>query len=193
MKTHDTLIKEKILDDERIALILEKIPERYKSVDIEQVDEKIRSWLFGEHKDGKGLYLYGPVGTGKTHAAYAMYRILMENRIHSRIVNSAAMLQDIKDDFKYGARDPYYQSKFDSWVDMKGVLIIDDLGAEKITDWTLETFYTLINTRYEHKRFTIFTSNYNVEEIAGRLGDRIASRIVEMCDVMKLDGKDKRV
>lgn len=193
MKTRNQLIEEKVLDEERIAFIEGKIPPRYKDVDIEAVDPKIREWTFGPHKDGKGLYLYGPTGTGKTHAAYAIYRILMENRVASRIVNSAVMLQDIKDDFKYGAKDPYYQSKFDSWVDFNGVLLIDDLGAEKITDWVLETFYTLINTRYENKRTTILTSNYNVEEIAARLGDRIASRMVEMCDVMKLDGNDRRL
>lgn len=178
--------------EERLKWIMQRIPPRYASVDLNLCDERIKVWAYGPKKS-KGLYLYGPVGTGKTFAAYSIFKTILANGITAKIGNSASILQDIRDDFKYGSRDAYYRSKFDEWIDYTGVLIVDDLGSEKPTDWVLETFYTLINTRYEHMRPTIFTSNYSIEEMASRLGDRIASRIVEMCEVMKLDGNDRRL
>lgn len=182
------------VNDERMAFIYSKIPARYRDADLEKCDIAIREWAYGpKDKDQKGLYLWGPVGTGKTYAAYALYKTLMVNNIPTRISNAAALLQDIRDDFKYSSRDAYYQSKFDGWVDYTGVLIIDDLGAEKPSEWALETFYTLVNTRYEAMRPILFTSNFSLEEIAGRLGDRIASRVMEMCTIMKLDGADRRL
>lgn len=193
MKTTTTLKEEGILTDERAMEIVSLLPSRFKDADIEAVEEKVKEWLFGEKPEKKGLYLFGPVGTGKTFAAYAIYRTLKENGKGVKIGNAAKILTDIKDDFKYGSRDPYYASKFDAWVDFTGIMIIDDIGAEKPTEWALETFYQLINERYENMRPTIFTSNLTVEEIAGRMGDRIASRIAEMCTIMKLDGEDRRL
>lgn len=178
--------------ESRIKYADEKLPPRFKHVDLDQCVDSVTKWAYGK-KDGKGLYLWGPVGTGKTYAAYALHKTILANGFTSKIGNSAGILQDIRDDFRYASRDPYYRNKFDDWVEYTGVLIIDDLGAEKPSEWALETFYTMINTRYENKRITIFTSNYSVEEIAGRLGDRIASRMVEMCEVIKLDGNDRRL
>lgn len=192
MKNIETLKKEKKITDERIEEIKSYVPALFREADIENCQPIVNQWAFGK-KNGKGLYLWGGVGTGKTYCAYALYKIMKANGLRVKIGNSAMILNDIKDDFKYSARDPYYSSKFDEWIEYDGIMIIDDLGVEKPTEWVLETFYNLINTRYEHKLPTIFTTNYSVEEIEKRLGDRLASRLVEMCTIIRLEGNDRRI
>lgn len=195
MKKIKELKKIGSLTDEREARIVLDLPARYKDVDVENFSKEqavAQKWVYNKKKKNS-LYLWGGVGTGKTYIAYAFYKLFVANGFKSLIANSTMILQDIKDDFGPKSKDPYYRSKFDYWTEFEGVLLIDDIGAEKPTDWVLETFYTLINIRYEKKLATIFTSNLNLEELGSRFGDRIASRIVEMSEIIKLEGKDRRL
>lgn len=179
---------------EREDLINLSIPSRYKSADVEKANkgqEVITKWAYGKKKK-RSLYIWGGVGTGKTYMAYGLYKLFRANGWNTLIGGTVDILQDIKEDFTYKAKDPYYQSKFDKWIEHPGPMIIDDLGAEKVSDWVLETFYNLINTRYEKQLPTIFTSNYSLKQISERVGDRITSRIFEMCEIIKLDGDDRR-
>jgi DNA replication protein DnaC len=74
------------------------------------------------------------------------------------------------------------------------ILIVDDLGAEKITDWTRDRMFFLLDKRlYDRKKQTIITSNHRIGELAAVLDDRLASRIVETCTVFRLEGADKRI
>ena len=75
-------------------------------------------------------------------------------------------------------------------------LVLDDLGAEKATEWVAERLYLVINQRYLSNRMTVLTSNCNPEEIEERLGEqgkRITSRVLEMCKIIQLKGEDYRV
>lgn len=72
-------------------------------------------------------------------------------------------------------------------------LFLDDLGVEKMTDFVYECFYQIIDFRHDHELPTFITSNYSIKQIAEKLGDRITSRIVGMCKIIKLDGEDKRL
>lgn len=74
-------------------------------------------------------------------------------------------------------------------------LILDDLGIEKVSDWTLQTLYLILNRRYEEsdERFTIITSNLGLDAISKKLDDRIGSRINGMCKILSLKGKDRRL
>jgi len=78
--------------------------------------------------------------------------------------------------------------------------VLDDIGAERCTDWARETLATLIEDRYTRELFTVFTSNYSPSRLAVRLGhddpilgQRIDSRIVESCVQVGLDGPDRRL
>jgi DNA replication protein DnaC len=73
-------------------------------------------------------------------------------------------------------------------------LCFDDLGVEKTSEWALQTLYLIINQRYENIRTTIITSNFDLDELADKLGDdRITSRIRGMCKIIKLSGADRRI
>ena len=73
------------------------------------------------------------------------------------------------------------------------VLYLDDLGTEKASDWALQTLYLLIDRRYSEMLRTVISSNLSLDELADHLDDRISSRIAGMCEVIKMEGKDRRL
>ena len=73
------------------------------------------------------------------------------------------------------------------------LLILDDIGAEKPSEWVQETLFILVNYRYEQMLPTIFTSNCGLDELEERIGKRIVSRMVEMCRCISMDGEDWRL
>lgn len=163
------------------------IPKRYEKVKYEDVPEKIREMFENIPNTKKGLYIHGNVGTGKTHIAYAL--MLKSNNI--RFYNITSLLRRIRADF---SRQPYEKEHLEEdIIETNSLVIIDDIGSEKMTDWVAETFYHIINQRYNSMKPMIFTSNFEIKDLAERVGDRTASRIVEMCDVVELVGKDRRI
>ena len=169
------------------------IPQRYIDAKWEDVPEKIRTLFETIKETRRGMYIYGDVGTGKTHIAYAM-KNRWDNPEAGRWAqfwNTTELLREIRKDFD---RNPYEKSHADSEImRFGGLLFLDDVGSEKISDWVAETFYTIINRRYMDMLSTIITSNLPVAALADRIGDRTASRIVEMCEVVELVGSDRRI
>lgn len=166
-------------------------PKRYEHTKWEDVPENIQGYIKDIRKSRKGLYIHGDVGTGKTHIAYSSYGFLAENGVKVKFVNTTELIFDIKKDFD---RSPYDKKRHDEVLsEFKGVLILDDIGAERITDYVAEVFYFIINKRYNDMLPIIFTSNLTLGELADRIGDRTASRIIEMCDVVELKGEDRRI
>ena len=92
-------------------------------------------------------------------------------------------------------RRPEEQIK--EWVDdnitTPEILILDDLGSEKITEYLRTTFYYIFNEREIWERPTIITSNLSLEELDNHLGARVSSRIAGSCEVLKFTGKDRRL
>jgi DNA replication protein DnaC len=72
------------------------------------------------------------------------------------------------------------------------VLVLDELGASRPTDWVRDTMLQIIGRRYNEKRLTIFTTNYSDEEIEERVGCRLRSRLYEMCSSVRVEGEDYR-
>ena len=150
--------------------------------------------------DGKGLYLCGPTGSGKTVRAailtmeWAKRRWLdnltVEESVRFQPVPN--LLQDIKQTFN--ADSVLTEGGIITSLSEVPWLVLDDLGAEKTSDWVLQTLYVIINNRYEAQVPTLFTSNHSLDELASRLGsDRIPSRIAGMCEIIELDGDDRRI
>lgn len=168
------------------------IPARYEKAAWADVPKAIQEKVDAVRQSRRGLYIHGTVGTGKTHAAYGIYKHIKEDMgLQVRFHNTTELMFDIKRDFD---RSVYDKQRWDEKLcDFRGVLILDDIGAERLTDFVAETFYLIVNSRYNEMLPTIFTSNLPIGELAERIGDRTASRIVEMCDIMRLDGDDRRL
>ena len=141
-------------------------------------------------KEGKGLFLTGTVGTGKTHLLAAIIDYIA--RIYKRKINrvmyftSTGLLNEI--------RNSYNKSEeFVNKVKHCQLLLIDDFGAEKTTDWVLETYFEIIDYRYSNLLPTIIATNLTDKEIKEKLSERIMSRIYEVNKGIKLIGKDYRI
>jgi DNA replication protein DnaC len=167
------------------------IPTRYQDAEYESVPQDIRDRFEKIRETRRGMYIHGPVGTGKTHIAYALKKHWDEKGGKSIFWNTTELLRSIKNDFdkKLYDRDREEERIMGS----RGLLFLDDIGSEKITDFVAETFYLIINHRYQENLPIIFTSNLPIADLADRVGDRTASRIVEMCDVIELVGEDRRM
>lgn len=137
------------------------------------------------YKTGMGLLLIGSNGTGKTHLAAAIANSLLEAGIPAMYDTWAGHLQMLKDEFDEGER------KHLALMKKVDLLVIDDLGKEKVTDWNAEILYEVINSRYEHRRPVIITTNCTPAELEAR-DPAVYSRICEMCDLQVMTGKDVR-
>lgn len=166
--------------------------ERYKNAKYEEVPTQIRGMFEKLKTTRRGIYLNGDVGTGKTHIAYALQNASRPRiGVKSVLWNTTELLRALRADFD---RKPVDKDHLDrTLLEYKGLLILDDLGSEKMTDWVAETFYLILNRRYNDMLPTIVTSNLPVSALAERIGDRTASRIVEMCDVVEMVGDDRRI
>ena len=139
----------------------------------------------------KGLIYFGSVGTGKTHlvAAIANY-IINIHKISVKFGSITSLLNEIKATYSEGSKETEYNIIKE--LSSVNLLIIDDLGKEKPTDWTSSILYTIINNRYEDYRPTIVTTNLTINNLEKNIGEAAMSRLIETCDFVKMDGVDHR-
>lgn len=151
---------------------------------VHQIDENIRQ--------GKGLWLMGDVGTGKTTLAMLVSKAALDQGYSVAIYSVPSLLAKIRD--TYGA-DRGEQSYDDFYRQLAGVdlLQLDDLGAERQTEWVLEQLYSLVNERYESERSIVVTTNLATDQLEQQVGSRTVSRLTEMTDQLPLYGPDLRV
>lgn len=156
-----------------------------------------------------GLLILGPCGVGKTHLAVSIIRALMlRYGTWCIFYDFRELLKQIQSSFNPVVRATEWQIL--EPVLQCDVLLLDDLGAERPTDWVRDTFAYIINHRYNQKRTTLITSNFKdgesklrklndgsivagEETLAERIGDRLRSRLHEMCKVIRISANDFRV
>lgn len=181
---------------------LQFVPQRYREASYELLDSTVKSAIdsFVEEKDG--ILFTGTAGSGKTYAAVvALGRYCAahgkmndygEYVIPSKDYDSVPeILFDIKRTFNSSSQET--EGGIVDTLTRREVVVLDDLGAEKGSEWALSVLYLIINCRYEAMRPTIITTNLSMAQIAESMGDRIASRIAGMCRVVKMEGKDRRL
>ena len=140
----------------------------------------------------KGLFITGTRGSGKTCFATVLGKELIRQGKEVWFKNVTDLLFEIKGTFDKESKIFNDYEMICNWA-RKEIIILDDLGAEKVSEYVRQSLYVLINKRYLDDMPTIITSNLSLDDIAGRLDDRIASRLIEMCQVIDLGDKDLRV
>ena len=147
-------------------------------------------------KSKKSLFIHGKCGTGKTYLAAAIAReeLAKDRRADVYMIDIDDLLSEIKSTFSAngGNAEETEQELVERYATVE-TLCLDDIGAEKVTDWSASVLRRIINKRDGGEMRTIFTSNYSLDELTERLGDRIASRISGMCEVIFLAGSDRRL
>lgn len=138
---------------------------------------------------GPSLLLLGPTGSGKTHQAWGAVRGLAVSGAGMprwQFSTAASIYAKLRP--RHGVDS---EAEFDRYVGAS-LLVVDDLGAAKDSEWTEEINYRLVNHRYEHGLPTLITSNVPVRDLVAKLGERVASRLNEMAHRVVLDGGDRR-
>ena len=185
-----------------------RIPERYEHCDLEsyqptdpsqkKAKNYVQSFLDKYPLVDVGLLLMGTCGVGKTHLAVALLKgVIIEKRDSGLFYDFRDLLRDIQASWNSVSQTselevlrPVLEAK---------VLVLDELGANKPTDWVRDTIAYIINCRYNDKKLTIFTSNFldsamnqREETLTDRIGVRLRSRLYEMCNEIEISGVDFR-
>lgn len=206
-----------------------RIPRRYEhcelsnfeyegqTVSIRGAYRAAHRFIEGYPQDKNGLLLWGNAGVGKTHLAVGIIKALIQKGVECIFYDYAELLKQIQDSYnpsvqatELGLLRPVFETE---------VLVLDDLGSVRPTEWRWDTIRLMLNTRYNDSRTTIITTNFADEPAAAvsdpdaprksesfstaraaarddtlgdRIGERMRSRLHEMCLTMKMDGFDYR-
>ena len=157
---------------------------------------------------GLGLLFTGGNGTGKTHLAVAVLRELAETHgVRGQFWDYHELMREIRNSYNPATAITEYELL--EPVTSLELLLLDDLGAWKMTDWMNDTLFYILNRRYLARRPTLITTNYPDRELSAReimdadstvrreylvdrIGHRLRSRLLEACTVVRLDGPDRR-
>ena len=184
-----------------------RIPRRYLHCELANFEQTVdslreahrRARVFVEAYPAvdKGLLLHGRHGVGKTHLAVAILKeIVRAKGARAYFYETRELLKLVRDTYAGGdaTEMEVLRPVFDA-----DLLVLDDLGAEKTSEWVQETLGLVVNTRYSERRATVFTTNLrnstnpeDLQSIRVQLGERTRSRLLEMCDAVEMEGPDVR-
>ena len=157
---------------------------------------------------GKGLLFTGSIGVGKTHLAVGVLRRLVRERgVKGLFCDYRELLKSIQN--SYNPQVATTELELLRPVFNAEVLVLDDLGAQKPNEWVWDTVALILNTRYNNQQTTIITTNYpdlpagsgaktdaeraaREQTLGDRIGDRMRSRLAEMCISVEMKGEDFR-
>jgi DNA replication protein DnaC len=176
----------------------------------------VEKWAKEYPLDKTGLLLVGSSGVGKTHLSVSALKMIAQKGVNCLFCDYRELLKKIQNSYNSSVQStelevlrPVFEAE---------VLVLDDLGAVKPSEWVWDTVSLILNTRYNHNRTTIITSNFELDEddlddhssegygalarvqaaarsetLRDRIGKRMISRLFEMCRIITVPGKDYRV
>jgi DNA replication protein DnaC len=178
------------------------IPRRYRNVafdrpPVTEIDPQIvaatrrfANTIDAQLDAGRGLWFMGPVGTGKTTLSMLVSQAALSAGRSVAIYSLPRLLNEIRDTHRAERSHVNLLDRLAA-VDL---LHIDDVGAERTTDWVLEELYSIVNARYEDQRSIVITTNIlDREALCQQITERTVSRLTEMCDELPLLGDDHRM
>jgi DNA replication protein DnaC len=157
----------------------------------------IDSFPAGESSD-RGLLLAGMPGVGKTHLAVAILKACIFDRgAHGLFYTTSDLMALLRS--TYTGEEKATESQMLRAIAAADVLVLDELGRERSTEWRDEMLHLIVNTRYSERRLTIFTTNFEIgsdmtdpDSLQCRVGFRVYSRLREMCEFIHLEAGDYR-
>jgi DNA replication protein DnaC len=169
------------------------IPKRFRGVSFDRkpicdldtgVLRHVRSFVHGidgHVEAGDGLWFAGDLGTGKTSLAMLVSKAALDSGHSVAIYSVPRLLAEIKATYDRDSDDSYM--RLFSRLCAVDLLHLDDLGAERPTEWVLEQLYSIVNERWQDGRSIVVTSNLiNLDEVRDQVGPRTVSRLLEICD-----------
>jgi DNA replication protein DnaC len=180
------------------------IPQKYRGVSFDRppitdlqptVVNVVREYVDGVEDNlasGRGLWLMGDVGTGKTSLAMLVSKTAIERGRSVAIYSLPRLLGRIRRTYDAESGEQSYDD-FIERLTTVDLLHVDDLGAEKSSEWVLEQLYAIVDARYEQERAMVVTTNLDQPALEEQIGARTVSRLVEICgDPLPLFGDDLR-
>ena len=199
---YDCRCRRQIIAQRKARSLSAVIPRRYRDAGFDrypvnemapQVVSTTRGFAhrIDEHLDaGRGLWFMGPVGTGKTTLAMLVSKAALEAGRSVAIYSLPRLLNEIRDTHRAERSHVELLDRLTA-VDL---LHLDDVGAERTTEWVLEELYSIVNARYEDQRSMVITTNIlDRDALCEQISPRTVSRLTEMCDELLLDGDDRRM
>ncbi len=174
------------------------IPKRFYSARIETLTgfESEKKKVKEAIDRNQSIVLFGKCGVGKTHlavgAAYywmAKYGKDFPLKKYPKFLSTVDFMSEIRDSFDTGVSEKEIIMQYK----VPQLLMLDDLGKEKRSEWNNEMLFRLVETRYGDDKPMIITSNHNLDDIAATIGDSVSSRIVQMGDVIEMKASDYRL
>jgi len=192
--------------DKKRELVQSRIPERFADATMSElgyVTKNITEGLadvFASPDKNKivGLIFYGPAGSGKTHAGYAVMRFLIEQNpeMVAYMASYPEVVSNLRTEFSSGNAFEEMSSTWDKITNgsgmYDGMLFLDDLSSTKLTDFEIDKFMIFLEKRLNSYMPFLLTTNVKPEDFKAHFGERIASRLLGYCKLVRFEDVDKR-
>lgn len=132
------------------------------------------------------LLITGAVGNGKSYLSFSIANALLKKGVLVVCISINGLLERIKETYSTLGKEGEWE--IIKLLGNADLLVIDDLGTEQNTEWSISKIYTIIDSRYRNKLPTVVTTNYPVDILKDRYGERTVDRLIEMCTIVESKG-----